>query len=70
MNKDILLALGVMGLTDQWSNDMYRPALKGYWKIDPPRKCALPGCDNVTTRGYCCAEHCEIHKRKFKVGKR
>jgi len=28
------------------------------------RKCALPGCDKLTTHngGYCCAEHCKQHK--------
>lgn len=28
------------------------------------RKCALPGCDKLTTHngGYCCAEHCKQHR--------
>ena len=25
-------------------------------------KCGLPGCENMTDRGYCCAEHCKKHK--------
>ena len=31
-------------------------------------KCALPGCENMTSHrgGYCCAEHCMEHKEKNK----
>ena len=32
----------------------------------PSRKCALPGCENMTRHkgGYCCAEHKNMHKHK------
>ena len=32
----------------------------------PSRKCALPGCENMTCHrgGYCCAEHKNMHKCK------
>lgn len=34
----------------------------------PPNnsKCLLKGCDNMTThkRGYCCAEHCKLDKKR------
>jgi len=25
-------------------------------------KCLLEGCNNLTSRGWCCAEHCKEHK--------
>lgn len=33
-----------------------------------PKKCILPGCDNMTTHrgGYCCREHCLEHRELFK----
>jgi len=33
------------------------------------RKCALPGCTNESSRGYCCAAHCKIHKQMLKERK-
>lgn len=27
-----------------------------------PTKCGLPGCDKLSTRDYCCAEHCKEHR--------
>ena len=32
----------------------------------PSRKCALPGCENMTSHrgGYCCVAHKNMHKSK------
>ncbi len=30
----------------------------------PMRPCGLPGCDRVTDRDYCSAEHCRQHRRQ------
>lgn len=37
------------------------PALKRR-QPKPLHKCDLPGCDIMTARDYCCAEHCHQHK--------
>lgn len=32
----------------------------------PGRKCRLPDCKETTTHngGYCCAEHCKLHRQR------
>ena len=32
-------------------------------------KCGLPGCEVMSTRDYCCAEHCKEHRRIIKEKK-
>lgn len=34
----------------------------------PTAVCALPGCGAMTTHrgGYCCPEHCKVHRRRDK----
>ena len=32
-------------------------------------KCGLPGCEAMSTRDYCCADHCKEHRRLIKEKK-
>ena len=41
------------------------PFLKRYRKQPKPKtKCGLPGCDKMSEKDYCCAEHCKEHRKR------
>lgn len=33
------------------------------------RKCALPGCEKMAEKTYCCAEHCRLHRERQRAGR-
>ena len=33
-------------------------------KVKHLSKCGLPGCEKMSAKDYCCAEHCRMHKIK------
>lgn len=52
------LLAGIMSLSNK-----ALPAALRMPEPKPERKCALPDCENVSTKAYCCAEHCLEHRR-------
>lgn len=50
----------LLGIPSLWNNQVVN-------KHEPEKsKCALPGCEELTARGYCCAEHCKKHRKMLK----
>jgi len=55
---DKLATAFIMGMLGRWEGlipKKYRPDPK------PMKKCILPNCQNLTNKGYCCAEHSRKH---------
>jgi len=58
-----LAMMAMMGLAvGSCGHSIFPPRCRSSQMWKKARKCALPGCENETTRGYCCAEHCKEHK--------
>ena len=53
----LLAALGLL------AGDSPLPGILRPLPPKPERKCALPGCEKMGTKTYCCAEHCREHQR-------
>jgi hypothetical protein len=65
-NRDFALATAFIAGAMGWGGGLEALAYGGKRHYTPtekkPTKCGLPGCDKLSTRDYCCAEHCKEHR--------
>lgn len=65
--RDMIQDLTVRANITDWVEAAHTDTKKFGWKEEPARKCALPGCNTLTKKGYCCAHHCKVHKVVIKM---
>lgn len=65
VNQYIATTMALTELMDPFNLSGHRSFLK----IKEKKKCKLPECKNKTVHrgGYCCAEHCKLHRELLKI---